>query len=652
MGARRKLRGLGALVLAGVCLGALVAQQHTMVGDQRPVAYTPPSDSPFVDVPRTSTGNPHTFYREISWLAERGITTGYTAPSGRRFDPSAPVLREQMAAFLYRLGGEPDVELPPTSPFADVPTTHPFYTAIVWLQSTQVTTGYTETDGSVTFRGAQPVLREQMAAFLYRFWTWQDDGAKPAVPTGSAPFTDVLTGQTFEREVRWLATTGVTTGYPEPGGTRTFRGAQSVLREQMAAFMFRFDHAVRTSYLDAETVSSMSTDGRYVVFASTRADLVAGDTNEAKDVFVRDTWTGQTERVSVSSTGMQGDADASPFGAPHVSADGRFVTFTSSATNLVPGDVNVRVDVFLHDRSTGVTELISVTSSEDQSPADSSLHGSVVSDDGRFVAFHSLADLLPPDPNRVPAGNNIYVRDRLAGTTELASVTTQGEATGFQQVSQFDMSADGRYVAFVTQAANVVPGDTNDAEDVFVRDRQTGVTKRVSVSTQGAQTPAFGGRSGEVAIADDNSYVVFGSSGANLVPGDTNEDWDLFTHDLATGVTSRLGPATAGQPGGTAGGVDPSTSDDGRYVVFASDRPNLVPGDTNNGSDVFVHDRQTKVTERVSVTTAGVQGTGTHTGGVISGDGRFVGFGTTNSPLVPGLATPMSSAFLRDRGDI
>ncbi|MEG9226440.1 S-layer homology domain-containing protein [Aeromicrobium sp. Sec7.5] len=645
-----RLNVSGVVLLCAVLLGVLPAGSAS--GIDAATAYTPSPTSPFVDVPGPSSGRQHTFYREISWLAERGITTGYTSPPARRFDPSAPVLREQMAAFLYRLAGEPDVTLPSESPFADVPTTHAFYRAIVWLQSTQVTTGYTGTDGTVTFRGGQPVLREQMAAFLYRFWTWQDDGAKPPVPTGAtSSFTDVFTGETFEREIRWLATTEVTTGYAEPGGTRTFRGTQSVLREQMAAFMFRFDHAVRTSFAGTDGAVAMSTDGRLVLFTSTRTDLVPGDTNQASDVFVRDTWTGRTERVSVSSTGVQGNTDVSRYGAPHMSADGRFVTFASPASNLVPGDVNAREDIFLHDRTTGVTELVSVKSNEEQSPSDSSLFGSVVSDDGRYVAFHSLADLLPPDTNRSGAGNNVYVRDRQAGVTELASVSTVGQPAGHQQVSQFDMSADGRYVAFVTQAAHVVPGDTNEADDVFVRDRTTGVTKRVSVSTGGAQTPAYGGQSGEVAISD-SGLVVFGSTGANLVPGDTNADSDLFTHDIRTGVTARLAPATPGQPGGSAGGFAPAISDDGRYVMFTSYRPNLVAGDTNNREDVFVHDRRTGVTERVSVTTAGAQGNGRHGGGAISGDGRFVSIGTTDSPLVPGLETPYDSTFLRDRGDV
>ncbi|GAA1726459.1 IPT/TIG domain-containing protein [Aeromicrobium alkaliterrae] len=232
-------RGLLALVLAATCLVVLLVQQQSTAGDQRPVAYTPPSVSPFVDVRGPSTGNPHTFYREIAWLAQERISTGYASPAGPVFEPGAPVLREQMAAFLYRLAGEPDVVLPATSPFVDLPASHPFYKHVVWLQTTGVTTGYAEGAGRYSFRGSQPVLREQMAAFLFRFRTWEDSAA-PAVASGPRPFVDVPSSHAFQREIRWLASTGVSTGYSDAAGP-TFRPANPVLREQMAAFLFRYD---------------------------------------------------------------------------------------------------------------------------------------------------------------------------------------------------------------------------------------------------------------------------------------------------------------------------------------------------------------------------------------------------------------------------
>ena len=191
-----------------------------------------PGPGGFVDVAEN-----HTFAADIAWLATTGITTGYTRPDRYvEFRPQQPVLREQMAAFLYRLAGKPPVpDLPTDSPFIDVPTTHTFYTEIVWLSRSGVTTGYVAEDGSTSFRPEQPVLREQMAAFLQRL-----TGAPvPAAPTTQA-FADVGLDHVFAGHIAWLASSGISTGYAAPDGPPTFRPDQPVLREQMAAFLHRY----------------------------------------------------------------------------------------------------------------------------------------------------------------------------------------------------------------------------------------------------------------------------------------------------------------------------------------------------------------------------------------------------------------------------
>jgi hypothetical protein len=184
----------------------------------------------FGDVPAN-----HAFAYHMQWLSAKGVTTGYGTPPNVTFQPSAPVLREQMAAFLYRLAGEPEFDAPATSPFTDVATSHVFFTEIAWLADQGITTGYEEAGGTRTFRPSQPVLREQMAAFLFRYsgdWT-----ADPEEPT----FTDVPPPHRFFSEIEWLADRRISTGYEEAGGTRTFRGSQPVLREQMAAFLYRYE---------------------------------------------------------------------------------------------------------------------------------------------------------------------------------------------------------------------------------------------------------------------------------------------------------------------------------------------------------------------------------------------------------------------------
>ncbi|EFQ84625.1 hypothetical protein HMPREF0063_10478 [Aeromicrobium marinum DSM 15272] len=193
----------------------------------------------------------HVFADEMQWLATQGISKGYDNGDGTtRFEPSAPVLREQMAAFLYRFetmrnGGEaPEVTLPVQgSPFTDVSTTHVFYTEMVWLSQQQITTGYDNGDGTTRFEPSAPVLREQMAAFLYRFEFGSD--AEGPEHEGGPTFTDVAPGFVFFDQIEWLAETGVTTGYDEANGTKTYRGGQPVLREQMAAFLFRYDRLPR-----------------------------------------------------------------------------------------------------------------------------------------------------------------------------------------------------------------------------------------------------------------------------------------------------------------------------------------------------------------------------------------------------------------------
>ena len=361
-------------------------------------------------------------------------------------------------------------------------------------------------------------------------------------------------------------------------------------------------------------LTDISADGRFVVFWSLATTLVPGDTNEVDDVFVHDRLTGVTERVSVDSRGRQKAADSGGsldvnFGKPAISADGRFVAFASTAPNLVNRDTNNVEDVFLHDRQTGSTIRISVTPQGGNTFAGGS--SPAISGDGRFVAFTSTSDdIVPGDTN---FQSDVFVHDRLTGTTEIVSVSSTGEL-GNRTSGGAAFSFDGQFVAFSSNATNLVPGDTNvcgfssDCSDVFVHNRLTGTTERVSVNS--AEEQGTGGQQGAFfpALSDDGRFVAFMAQFVNLVPGDTNNEQDVFVRDRQTGTTERVSVSSAGVEG--TGGFStgrPDISADGRFVAFDSDFVNLVPGDTNEDNDVFVRDRQTSTTVRASVASDGTE---------------------------------------------
>ena len=207
------------------------------------------------------------------------------------------------------------------------------------------------------------------------------------------------------------------------------------------------------------------------------------------------------------------------------------------------------------------------------------------------------------------------------GTTNRVSVSSD-ETQGNDDSDWSSISNDGRYVAFRSDADNLVSGDTNDFGDIFVRDRQIEITTRISVSSDGAQA---NDESRNPSISADGRYVVFESDADNLVSGDTNGSRDIFVHDLQTGDTKRVSVASNGTQGNNNSRF-PSISSDGRYVAFQSLASKLVNGDTNGYQDIFVHDRQTGVTSIVSVASDGKEGNGDSYGTSISADGRYVAF--------------------------
>ncbi|MEM7116072.1 MAG: hypothetical protein AAF614_26765 [Chloroflexota bacterium] len=328
-------------------------------------------------------------------------------------------------------------------------------------------------------------------------------------------------------------------------------------------------------------------------------------------------------------------------GESSVSGNGRFVAFASDSSNLISGDTNDFQDIFVYDRQTGDMTRVSVSSSGEEANGQNNANPAI-SDNGRFIAFRSdSSNLVSGDTN---GRSDVFVHDRQTGTTTRVSVASDG-TEGNDGSFSASISGDGRFVAFSSGASNLVSGDNNNTNDVFVHDRQTGTTTRVSVDSSGSEG---NGHSIAPNISSDGRFVAFASRANNLVSGDNNNERDVFVHDIGTGKTTRVSVASDGAEGNdeSFGG---SLSRDGRFITFFSLASNLVDNDTNSFYDVFVHDRQTGTTTRVSVDSDGNEVNGSSWQAEISGDGRFIVFESVASNLVPNLSGGHESIFVHDR---
>jgi Tol biopolymer transport system component len=407
-----------------------------------------------------------------------------------------------------------------------------------------------------------------------------DDGRYVAFGSGASNLVPGDTNGTWDVFVRDLK--------PDPGQTETI---QRVNVDSSGA------QANGDSYIT--TATSISSDGRYVAFISHATNLVENDTNGISDVFVHDRQSGTTQRVNewVSTDGFGNKVvieanGGSDWALTSISDDGRYVAFDSDATNLVESDTNDAPDVFVRDLKPdpGQTETIQrVNVDSSGAQADGQSYSTSISSDGRYVAFASDANLVEYDGN---SRYDAFVRDRQAGTTERVSENSPRD-NGFDP----SISSDGRYVAYISTVlgrddrnyGNVYYYDRND---VFVYDRQAGTTERVSVGRCGRTEP--NGDSFSASISSDGRYVTFATYATNLVEGDTfSEGWgvDVFVRDRQAQTTQAASVDSSGTLSNTWSD-SPSISDDGRYVAFASEGDNLVAGDTNNNTDVFVHERQ------------------------------------------------------------
>ncbi len=382
---------------------------------------------------------------------------------------------------------------------------------------------------------------------------------------------------------------------------------------------------------------AVSAKGTFVAFGSEATDLVAGTVFGG--VFVRDLKTGETTLASVATDGTGGDGGGRVVG---LSANGRTVAFGSFSTNLVPGDTNGFNDIFVHDRKTGGTRRVSVASDGTQGDAGSFLYNGCLSANGRFVAFHSSAtNLVPGDVN---GQEDVFVHDLKTGTTTLVG----GDDGSLPDGRSFaaTMSASGRFVAFSSSASNLVPGDANGRDDAFVHDLRTGATRRASVDSQGNQANGF--VNPDPCVSANGQVVAFYSDATNLVANDSNGADDVFVHDFRTGETRRVSVASDGTEATGGGSYSPAISSNGRTVVFYSNATNLAAGDGNARSDVFLHDLRTGTTRRVSVDAQGQEGNARSFSGAasLSSNGKFLAFWSDAGNLVAGDTNGQSDVFV------
>jgi Tol biopolymer transport system component len=381
---------------------------------------------------------------------------------------------------------------------------------------------------------------------------------------------------------------------------------------------------------------AMSKDGRYVAFYSNAANLVAGDTNRARDVFVHDRQTGETTRVSVANDGSQANGESF---APAINGDGRYVVFSSSASNLVAGDQNNADDIFLRDRVANTTTRVSIGLGGAEPNAGS--FNPAISADGNVVAYESDAtNLVPGDTNGL---RDVFVYDRASGTTTRVSVSTAGDEADAPS-GQPALDANGGIVAYSSFADNLITLDENFTADVFVYDRAAHTTTRVSVYTGDFEAD---GNSFHPSLSADGRFVAYDSDSFNLAWYDPDEGFDVYIWDRQAGVISNVSVDDAGNLGDDTSSW-PSISSDGRYVAYQTEATDIVPGDQNGVGDIVLYDRQSGAVDRISLTNSGDESDNESVRPSISGDGKLVAYQSLASNLVPGDGNRFNDIFVRD----
>jgi Tol biopolymer transport system component len=411
-------------------------------------------------------------------------------------------------------------------------------------------------------------------------------------------------------------------------------------------------NAAGTASADGASSSPVITpDGRYLAFVSAATDLVADDTNSIPDVFVRDLQTGVTTLGSVGAQAAY--AGWSRSDSPLISVDGRFVAFTSTATNLVAGATNWAGEVYVRDlvaaattwASSNATAVFEAASGGTVDPAAPSSSAPALSENGRFSAFKTCTSYRPPGLANSLRVFFILRCDRETGVADLVTTNAQGNTVGLPDASGPVMTPDGRFIAYAAAVSST------NTSDVFVWDAQNGITTLVSVAMGGVS--GADGLADAVALTPDGRCVTFVSNATNLVPNTVSREFRVYRRDLQSGVTILVTVDETGAAVGEGDAAIPTMSDDGRWVAVDTRSEDLFDGDENDAFDVFVRDTLAGQTELVSVCGQGMTGvTGNGFSSVspncLSADGRYLVFVSQASDLVANDTNRLQDVFVRD----
>jgi Tol biopolymer transport system component len=386
---------------------------------------------------------------------------------------------------------------------------------------------------------------------------------------------------------------------------------------------------------DACTAANLSASGRTMAFISRASNLLPEDTDKIRDIVVASLKTGHAALASVSSAGVKGDADCDD---PMLDRAGKRVVFSSFADNLVDGDTNGLQDVFVHDLKRHTTLRVSVAS--DGTEGDERSVQPVISGNGDLVAFTSQADNLVADDTN--GASDVFVHDQHTGVTRRVSLAADGTQADGMSFSPA-LSASGRFVAFLSEATNLVPGLAPTNVNVYVRDLKTGVVKMVSVAPDGSAGDLD---SLDVTVSGNGRRVAFTSAAGNLVDSDGHLGWDVFVRDMKKGVTTMVSRGLEGAAA-DADSRQATISRSGKWLAFTSDATNLVADDTNGLTDIFRMKLKTRMVDRVSVSSDGTEANGNSDQPALGKDARFVAFSTRASNLFQAAPDGVWSVALR-----